>query len=68
VTRRQRIDDLNQLTPKADAAHWQRRLEILAARHRVPGATLGILWADEVVEAGSPPTAPGSSARRAPWR
>lgn len=29
--------------PPVDAAHWQRRLEALAARHRVPGATLGIL-------------------------
>jgi dipeptidyl aminopeptidase/acylaminoacyl peptidase len=26
-----------------DAAHWQRRLEALAARHKVPGASLGIL-------------------------
>ncbi|MEU8003723.1 serine hydrolase domain-containing protein [Catellatospora sp. NPDC049111] len=26
-----------------DAAHWQRRLFALAARHRVPGASLGIL-------------------------
>jgi dipeptidyl aminopeptidase/acylaminoacyl peptidase/CubicO group peptidase (beta-lactamase class C family) len=26
-----------------DAAHWQRRLDALAARHRVPGAVLGIL-------------------------
>jgi len=26
-----------------DAAHWQHRLETLAARHKVPGATLGIL-------------------------
>ncbi|MFR0357364.1 serine hydrolase [Streptomyces sediminimaris] len=26
-----------------DAAHWQRRLAALAARHRVPGAVLGVL-------------------------
>ncbi|MFI6662110.1 serine hydrolase [Streptomyces sp. NPDC050523] len=26
-----------------DGAHWQRRLDALAARHKVPGATLGIL-------------------------
>ncbi|WP_396657232.1 serine hydrolase [Microbacterium sp.] len=26
-----------------DAAHWQRRLEALAARHKVPGAQLGIM-------------------------
>src|SRR5262249_24416778 len=26
-----------------DAGHWQRRLDELAARHRVPGAALGIL-------------------------
>ncbi|MCA2214219.1 serine hydrolase [Jidongwangia harbinensis] len=26
-----------------DAAHWQRRLAALAARHRVPGAALGVL-------------------------
>lgn len=29
--------------PRIDAAHWQRRLAELAARHRVPGAQLGIL-------------------------
>ncbi|MGP4009045.1 serine hydrolase [Streptomyces sp. 4N124] len=29
--------------PPVDTAHWQRRLAALAARHRVPGATLGIL-------------------------
>ncbi|MEV0720566.1 serine hydrolase [Asanoa sp. NPDC050611] len=29
--------------PALDAAHWQRRLAVLAERHRVPGATLGIL-------------------------
>lgn len=29
--------------PRIDAAHWQRRLAVLAARHRVPGASLGIL-------------------------
>ncbi|EME52931.1 beta-lactamase/prolyl oligopeptidase [Amycolatopsis decaplanina DSM 44594] len=36
-----------------DKSHWQRRLTDLATRHRVPGATLGILrlseGADEVV-------------------
>lgn len=42
--------------PRIDAAHWQRRLDVLAARHRVPGASLGILrvhpgGADELVEA-----------------
>ncbi|MFJ8740968.1 serine hydrolase [Embleya sp. NPDC127516] len=30
-----------------DAAHWQRRLSTLAERHRIPGATLGILRLDE---------------------
>ena len=38
-----------------DAAHWQDRLDALAARHRVPGAALGILrtgaGGDEVAEA-----------------
>jgi dipeptidyl aminopeptidase/acylaminoacyl peptidase/CubicO group peptidase (beta-lactamase class C family) len=29
--------------PPIDVAHWQRRLAVLAARHQVPGATLGIL-------------------------
>ncbi|GIL29834.1 serine hydrolase [Actinocatenispora comari] len=29
--------------PALDAAHWQRRLTELAAAHKVPGATLGIL-------------------------
>jgi dipeptidyl aminopeptidase/acylaminoacyl peptidase/CubicO group peptidase (beta-lactamase class C family) len=42
--------------PRIDAAHWRRRLAALAARHRVPGASLGILrmhpgGADELVEA-----------------
>jgi dipeptidyl aminopeptidase/acylaminoacyl peptidase/CubicO group peptidase (beta-lactamase class C family) len=42
--------------PRADAAHWQRRLTALAERHRVPGAVLGILRLrpgaeDELVEA-----------------
>ena len=42
--------------PRLDAAHWQRRLAVLAARHRVPGASLGILrmhdrGADELVDA-----------------
>ncbi len=41
--------------PRIDAAHWQRRLTALAAKHRVPGAALGILRVrpgreDEVVE------------------
>lgn len=41
-----------------DAAHWQRRLSTLAARHGVPGATLGILQVrpggeDELVEAAT---------------
>ncbi len=43
--------------PPIDAEHWQRRLGVLAARHRVPGAALGILrmqteGTDELVEAG----------------
>ncbi|BCL25306.1 serine hydrolase [Streptomyces aurantiacus] len=29
--------------PPVDGAYWQRRLAALAAKHRVPGATLGIL-------------------------
>ncbi len=39
--------------PRIDAAHWQRRLAVLAERHRVPGAALGILRVStgEVVEA-----------------
>ncbi len=41
---------------RIDAEHWQRRLSVLAARYRIPGATLGILRmhpgrADELVEA-----------------
>ena len=32
-----------------DAAHWQRRLAALAERHKVPGATLGILRGDELI-------------------
>jgi CubicO group peptidase (beta-lactamase class C family) len=29
--------------PRIDAAHWRRRLSALTERHRVPGASLGIL-------------------------
>jgi dipeptidyl aminopeptidase/acylaminoacyl peptidase/CubicO group peptidase (beta-lactamase class C family) len=29
--------------PKIDGAHWERRLAVLAERHKVPGASLGIL-------------------------
>ncbi|CAM3573947.1 serine hydrolase [Kibdelosporangium persicum] len=44
--------------PRIDAAHWQRRLDVLAKRHKVPGATLGILrmrpgQQDELVEAAT---------------
>jgi dipeptidyl aminopeptidase/acylaminoacyl peptidase/CubicO group peptidase (beta-lactamase class C family) len=43
---------------RIDAAHWQRRLTTLAAKHGVPGATLGILRVrdgvdDELVEAAT---------------
>ncbi|WP_020392850.1 serine hydrolase [Kribbella catacumbae] len=43
---------------RIDAAHWQRRLSTLAAKHGVPGATLGILRVrpgvdDELVEAAT---------------
>jgi CubicO group peptidase (beta-lactamase class C family)/predicted alpha/beta-fold hydrolase len=43
---------------RLDAAHWQRRLDTLAARHGVPGAMLGILRVrpgaeDELVEAAT---------------
>ncbi|MGC0416475.1 serine hydrolase [Embleya sp. AB8] len=31
---------------RLDVAHWQRRLGTLAARHRVPGAVLGVLRVD----------------------
>jgi dipeptidyl aminopeptidase/acylaminoacyl peptidase/CubicO group peptidase (beta-lactamase class C family) len=42
--------------PRIDAEHWQRRLAVLAERHDVPGAALGILRVgqghqDELVEA-----------------
>jgi dipeptidyl aminopeptidase/acylaminoacyl peptidase len=40
---------------RLDAGHWQRRLDVLAARHNVPGAQLGILRLggtdDDLVEA-----------------
>ncbi|MEV4313098.1 serine hydrolase [Actinocrispum sp. NPDC049592] len=42
--------------PRIDAAHWQRRLDVLAKRHKVPGAQLGILRLgrdDELVEAAT---------------
>ncbi|MBL7252907.1 serine hydrolase [Paractinoplanes lichenicola] len=34
-----------------DKNHWQRRLDVLAKRHGVPGAVLGIARGDELVEA-----------------
>jgi len=34
-------------SPRLDNDHWQRRLAILAERHRVPGAALGILRVGE---------------------
>jgi CubicO group peptidase (beta-lactamase class C family) len=47
VSQRQRTDDLNDIAmadaPRLDDAHWRRRLAVLAERHRVPGAALGIL-------------------------
>ncbi|MEV6101770.1 serine hydrolase [Nocardia sp. NPDC051981] len=33
-----------------DAAHWQRRLDLLAARHGIPGAVLAISHGEEVIE------------------
>ncbi|GLY90331.1 serine hydrolase [Actinoallomurus iriomotensis] len=43
--------------PRLDAAHWQRRLAVLAERHGIPGAALGILrmtpGGDETVEAAT---------------
>ncbi|WP_053207449.1 serine hydrolase [Jiangella muralis] len=37
-------------TPSLDAGHWKRRLDELAERYRVPGATLGIARGDETLE------------------
>ncbi|SDT48532.1 LpqB family beta-propeller domain-containing protein [Jiangella sp. DSM 45060] len=37
-------------TPSLDAAHWQQRLNELAEKYRVPGATLGIARGDETLE------------------
>jgi dipeptidyl aminopeptidase/acylaminoacyl peptidase/CubicO group peptidase (beta-lactamase class C family) len=44
--------------PRIDAAHWQRRLTTLAAKHKVVGASLGIMrlrpsQEDELVEAAT---------------
>jgi dipeptidyl aminopeptidase/acylaminoacyl peptidase/CubicO group peptidase (beta-lactamase class C family) len=39
--------------PKIDAAHWERRLAVLAERHKVPGAALGILRLGSVSEHGA---------------
>jgi dipeptidyl aminopeptidase/acylaminoacyl peptidase len=36
--------------PRLDDAHWRRRLAILAERHKVPGAVLGILRVGEGVD------------------
>ncbi|MEP9361325.1 serine hydrolase [Nocardioides sp. CN2-186] len=37
--------------PRLDRAHWQRRLEVLARKHHVPGAQLGILDGDDIADA-----------------
>ncbi|WP_243061015.1 serine hydrolase [Nocardioides sp. SR21] len=37
-------------TSNLDLAHWQERLDELAEKHKVPGAQLGILAGDEIVE------------------
>lgn len=37
-------------TPSLDAGHWQQRLNELAEKYRVPGATLGIARGDETLE------------------
>ena len=37
-------------SPRLDDAHWRRRLAVLAERHRVPGAALGILRIGDGVE------------------
>jgi len=39
--------------PKIDAAHWERRLAVLAERHKVPGAALGIMRLGSVSEHGA---------------
>ncbi|MFI5953970.1 serine hydrolase [Cryptosporangium sp. NPDC051539] len=46
------VDWLEEHTGRAriDASHWQERLTSLAVRHKVPGAQLGLLRADELVE------------------
>jgi CubicO group peptidase (beta-lactamase class C family) len=38
------------MTDQLDVAHWQQRLQVLAQKHKVPGAQLGILVGDEVLE------------------
>ncbi|GAB1692743.1 serine hydrolase domain-containing protein [Krasilnikovia sp. M28-CT-15] len=40
-----------QLSLSLDAAHWQQRLETLAAEHGVSGAVLGIAHGDDIAEA-----------------
>ncbi|WP_353114545.1 serine hydrolase [Microbacterium sp.] len=35
--------DARPTRPRIDAAHWQQRLNAIASKHRVPGASLGIL-------------------------
>nr|BFF17978.1 serine hydrolase [Promicromonospora thailandica] len=55
----QHVLDVDRARPALDAAHWERRLAVLAERHQVPGAQLGILRVgaggrpDEVVRAAT---------------
>jgi CubicO group peptidase (beta-lactamase class C family) len=37
-------------SPRLDLDHWQQRLAVLAEKHKVPGAQLGILAGDELLE------------------
>ncbi|WP_071808441.1 serine hydrolase [Couchioplanes caeruleus] len=51
------MSDANHLvqssSPLLDASHWQQRLDVLAEKHGVAGAVLGILHGDDMVQAAS---------------
>jgi CubicO group peptidase (beta-lactamase class C family) len=55
----QHVLDVDRARPAIDVGHWERRLAVLAERHGVPGAQLGILRVgaggrpDEVVRAAT---------------
>lgn len=45
------MPDSSRVRSTSDPSHWQQRLDVLAAKHRMVGASLGILQGDQVMHA-----------------